>query len=138
MTDTTETPDVAIDKLARIWFKVKAKVEEQQAIMDALEEDQKQIKLAMKDWLLANGSKSTKTDFGTISMSKATRYYTNDWPNYDAWIIEHNLPPSSMFEKRIAQKNMAEFLEEHPGVVPPGLNSETEFSIRVTKPTAKP
>lgn len=126
-----------INKLARAWFKAKAANEEAQALADTIEADMKEIKLAMKDWLLANGCKSTKTDFGTISLSKTTRYYTNDWPNYDTWIIENQLPPSSMFEHRIAQKNMAEFLEEHPGVVPPGLNSETDFSIRVTKPTSK-
>jgi hypothetical protein len=38
-------------------------------------------------------------------------------------------------EKRIAQTNMAQFLEENPGVVPPGLNSMTEYAISVRKPT---
>ena len=36
--------------------------------------------------------------------------------------------------KRIAQLNMAHFLEENPTVVPPGLNSSTEYDITVTKP----
>ena len=40
-----------------------------------------------------------------------------------------------LLEKRVAQTNMAQFLEENPGVVPPGLNSVTEFEIRITKPT---
>jgi hypothetical protein len=40
-----------------------------------------------------------------------------------------------LFEKRIAQSNMAQFLEENPGVVPPGLNSTSEFDISVRKPT---
>jgi hypothetical protein len=30
---------------------------------------------------------------------------------------------------------MATFLKENPGIVPPGLNSFTEFEIRITKPT---
>jgi len=30
---------------------------------------------------------------------------------------------------------MARYLEENPGSLPPGLNSVTEFEIRVTKPT---
>ena len=128
-----EGPQVAISKLARVWMKMRTAAEEKQAELDAIEADMKEVKLAMKDWLLANGSKSTSTEYGTVSLSKSTRYYTSDWPNFDAWIQENNLPPSSMFEKRLAQKNMAEFLENHPGVVPPGLSSETEFSIRVTK-----
>ena len=42
-----------------------------------------------------------------------------------------------LLEKRIAQTNMAQFLEENPGVVPPGLNAFSDFEIRVTKPTGK-
>jgi len=30
---------------------------------------------------------------------------------------------------------MAQFLEENPGVVPPGLNSTSEYDISVRKPT---
>ena len=135
MTEAAESVD--INRLTRAWFKAKTAAEVAQQALDAIEADMKELKIAMKDWLLANGCKSTKTDFGTISLSKSTRYFTTDWPNYDAWIIENHLAPSAMFEHRIAQKNMAEFLEEHPGIVPPGLNSETDFSIRVTRPSSK-
>jgi hypothetical protein len=30
---------------------------------------------------------------------------------------------------------MAQFLEENPDIVPPGLNSDTEYQISVRKPT---
>jgi len=40
-----------------------------------------------------------------------------------------------LLEKRIAQGNMAKFLEENPGLLPPGLNSNTEYGISVRKPT---
>jgi hypothetical protein len=29
---------------------------------------------------------------------------------------------------------MAKFLEDNPGVVPPGLNALSDFEIRITKP----
>jgi hypothetical protein len=32
---------------------------------------------------------------------------------------------------------MITFLEENPGLVPPGLNAFSDFEIRVTKPTSK-
>jgi hypothetical protein len=48
-------------------------------------------------------------------------------------MIEHEAV--DLLEKRIAQLNMAQFLEENPGVVPPGLNSTSEFDISVRKPT---
>lgn len=127
--------NVPIGKLARIYIKMREAISVKQQELDALKEEQKEVSLAMKDVLISEGCKSMKTDFGTVTMGKSTRYYTNDWPNYDKWIIDNNLEPSSMFEKRISQKNMAQFLEEHPGIVPPGLNSETEFTISVRKPT---
>jgi hypothetical protein len=40
-----------------------------------------------------------------------------------------------LLEKRIAQTNMATFLEENPGVYPPGLNTTTEYQISVRKPS---
>jgi hypothetical protein len=48
-------------------------------------------------------------------------------------MIEHEA--IDLLEKRIAQTNMAQFLEENPGVVPPGLNSSSEYDISVRKPT---
>jgi hypothetical protein len=137
MTEETvaSAADVSIGRLAKIYIRIRTARAEKQKELDDMEEQQKEVGLAMKDILVAEGCKSMKTDFGTVSLGKSTRYYTNDWANYDAWIIENKLEPSSMFEKRIAQKNMAEFLEEHPGIVPPGLNSETEFTVSVRKPT---
>ena len=49
------------------------------------------------------------------------------------FIKEHDA--IDLLEKRIAQTNMATFLEENPGVYPPGLNSVTEYAISVRKPT---
>jgi len=45
-------------------------------------------------------------------------------------VLEHQVV--DLLENRIAQSNMAQFLEENPGVLPPGLNSVTGFDIRVT------
>ena len=61
---------------------------------------------------------------------KKTRYNTQDWDSFKAFVLEHQVV--DLLEKRIAQTNMAQFLEENPGVVPPGLNSVTGFDIRVT------
>jgi hypothetical protein len=32
---------------------------------------------------------------------------------------------------------MAKFLEENPALMPPGLNSDTEFDVSVRKPSTK-
>jgi hypothetical protein len=48
-------------------------------------------------------------------------------------VVEHDAV--DLLEKRIAQGNMRQFLEENPGTVPPGLNSNSEYSVSVRKPT---
>ena len=66
-------------------------------------------------------------------LSTKTRYNTTDWDSFKSFVMENDA--LDLFEKRIAQTNMKQFLDEHPGVVPPGLNSMTEYAISVRKPT---
>ena len=86
----------------------------------------------MKDQMRALGVKSVNTAFGTVPMINKTRYSTDDWNSFKKFIVEHDVV--DLLEKRIAQTNMARFLEENPGSVPPGLNAFSDFEIRVTKP----
>ena len=121
---------IPLDKLVAIHAKIKAK----QALLDKqiadLEEQREEIRLAIKDQMKALGLTSVRTSAGTVSLSKTTRYNTQDWDSFKAFVLEHEVV--DLLEKRIAQTNMAQFLEENPGVVPPGLNAVTGFDIRVT------
>jgi hypothetical protein len=121
---------IPLDKLVAIHAKIKAK----QALLDKqiadLEEQREEIRLAIKDQMKALGLTSVRTSAGTVSLSKTTRYNTQDWDSFKAFVLEHQVV--DLLEKRIAQTNMAQFLEENPGVVPPGLNAVTGFDIRVT------
>jgi hypothetical protein len=128
---------VPIDKLARVYRKIKAEIDALTQDYDTkvatLKEQQDEVKFAMKDQMQALGVKSVQTTFGTVSMVHKTRYSTQDWDSFKKFIIEHDVV--DLLEKRIAQTNMAKFLEENPGSVPPGLNSFSDFEIRVTKPS---
>jgi hypothetical protein len=66
-------------------------------------------------------------------MSIKTRYSTSDWDSFKTFVTQHDA--LDLFEKRIAQTNMKQFLEENPGVLPPGLNANAEFDISVRKPS---
>jgi hypothetical protein len=68
-------------------------------------------------------------------MSVKTRFTTNDWDSFKKFVAEQDA--LDLFERRINQTNMKVFLEENPGVVPPGLNSNSEYDISVRKPTIK-
>ena len=101
--------------------------------METLKAAQDEVKNAMKDQLKALGVTSVRTDEGTVVLSVKTRYNTQDWDSFKKFVVEQDAV--DLLEKRIAQTNMAQFLEENPGAVPPGLNSSSEYDISVRKPT---
>jgi len=128
---------VPLDKLAHIYRKIREKIEvltkEYDTQVEALKTQQDEIKFAMKDQMKAMGVKSVQTTYGTVSLVTKTRYSTQDWDSFKKFVVEHEVV--DLLEKRIAQTNMANFLEENPTLVPPGLNSMTEFDITVRKPS---
>ena len=127
---------IPIDKLTKIYRKIKAQIDqltqEYDTRVEVLKASQDEIKFAIKDQMKAIGVSYVKTEFGTVSMASKTRYSTQDWDSFKAFIVEHDVV--DLLEKRIAQTNMAKFLEDNPGVVPPGLNAFSDFEIRITKP----
>ena len=132
-----ELASVSMDKLAKVYRKMSARVQElTQAYENEVEQikaQQEQVKNALKDMMLALGVSSVRTDQGTVVLSTKTRYNTQDWDSFKTFMLEHDA--IDLLEKRIAQGNMAKFLEENPGLLPPGLNSNTEYAISVRKPT---
>lgn len=128
---------IPMDKLAKVYRKMAAKIQELTAEYDAAVEEIKRqqdaVKNALKDQMLVMGVSSVRTDNGTVVLSTKTRYNTQDWDSFKEFIKEHDA--IDLLEKRIAQTNMATFLDDNPGVVPPGLNSMTEYAISVRKPT---
>jgi hypothetical protein len=128
---------IPLDTLARVYRKIRDRVQvltkEFDSQVEELKAQQNEIKIAMKDQMLALGSSSIRTSEGTIILAQKVRYYTDDWDSFKTFVIEHEA--LDLFEKRIHQTNMVTFLEENPGVVPAGLNSMTEYDVSVRKPT---
>jgi len=135
--ETTEV--VPLDKLAKIYRKMRDRVSELTREYDTeveiIKAQQAEIATAMKEQMQALGVTSVRTDQGTVVLSVKTRYSTSDWDSFKSFVVEHDA--LDLFEKRIAQTNMKQFLDENPGVVPPGLNSNAEYDISVRKPSAK-
>lgn len=130
---------VPLDKLAKIYRKMRDRVSEltreYDTEVETIKAQQAEIAAAMKEQMQALGVTSVRTDQGTVVLSVKTRYSTSDWDSFKTFVTEHDA--LDLFEKRIAQTNMKQFLEENPGVVPPGLNSNAEYDISVRKPSAK-
>jgi hypothetical protein len=120
------TEIIPMDKLAKAYLKIRTRkselTQQYEAELADLDEQETQIENAMKDQMLAMGTKSMRTDFGT-----------QDWASFKEFVIQHDAV--DLLERRIAQRNMAQFLEENPELVPPGLNSDTHYQISVRKPS---
>lgn len=139
MTDETQPVSGSpptMDKLTRVYIKIRdarsqltREYEERDAQLKA---QQAEVSSAMKDIIRAAGGTGMKTQYGTVSLKTSTRYYAQDWDAMYQFINDNDAP--YLLEKRIAQRNMADFLEQNPGVVPPGLNSMSEIEVSVTKP----
>lgn len=128
---------IPLDRLAKVYRKIRDQIstltKEYDTQVEVLKAQQEEIKNAMKDQMQALGVTSVRTPQGTVVMSVKTRYSTADWDSFKKFVVEHDA--IDLFEKRIAQGNMKQFLDENPGVVPPGLNSNAEYDISVRKPT---
>jgi hypothetical protein len=128
---------IPLSQLAKVYRRMRAKMDvitqEYDTQMATLKEQLEEVKSAMKDQMKAQGATSIKTEFGTISLVTKTRYSTNDWDSFKRFVVENDVV--DLLEKRIAQTNMSKFLEENPSLVPPGLNSNQEYEIRVVKPS---
>lgn len=127
--------ELPVDKLVRIYMKMRSAIQDLDAQIESIKEQQQSVKNEIKDRMRGTGVKSLRTDHGTVSLMEKTRYYTNDWDSFKKFMVEHDA--LDLLEKRIAQANMKLFLEENPGSIPPGLNSDTEFEISVRKPSTK-
>lgn len=125
--------EIALDRLVRIYMKMRMSIQDLDAQIETIKEQQQEVKNEIKDRMRSMGTKSLKTDFGTVSLTEKTRFYTQDWDSFKRFVIEHDAV--DLLEKRISQLNMRTFLEENPALVPPGLNSDTEFDISVRKPS---
>jgi hypothetical protein len=78
---------------------------------------------------------SIKTSKGTIIKSVRERYGCTDWEMFNKFVYDHNA--LELFEKRIHQTNMKQFMSEHKDDgLPPGLNISREYVITVRKSTS--
>lgn len=77
-----------------------------------------------------------QTQYGSVRKVIKQRFWNTDWDEFNKFVKENDL--LDLFEKRIAQKNMAEWIEKNPGQIPPGLQIDRAYDVVVVKPRAKP
>jgi hypothetical protein len=127
------TPDV--DKLVSVFIKIRDKKAE---LADAFKKQEAElnekldlVKAALLQHCKDTGQEGGKTAAGTFYRQTRSRYWTSDWESMNKFIVEHAVV--DLLEKRIHQKNMEQFLEENPELLPPGLNVDSEYTMNVRR-----
>ena len=136
MSDEVESQaTVPLEKLTRVYIKMRDKKAELETELEnqvgKLENDMGTVKAAILNHMKSLGVESLRTDAGTVYRTVRTKYTTSDWESMGKFILEHGVP--ELLEKRIQQTNMKVFLEENPDLLPPGLNSNMEYSVTIKR-----
>jgi hypothetical protein len=126
---------VTLDQMVKTYVKIRDRRSEikrtYEAEDTALVGDLDKVKAALLAHCKAHGVDSVRTSEGLFYRTVQQKYWTNDWEQMHAFILEHAEP--SLLDKRINQKHMREFLEENPELLPKGLNSNSTYTISVRK-----
>lgn len=132
MSDEAEAQaGVPLEKLTRIYIKMRDKKAELGNHVVKLEGDMAAVKTAILNHMKSLGVESLRTEAGTVYRTVRSQYSTSDWESMGKFILEHGVP--ELLEKRIQQTNMRVFLEENPDLLPPGLNSNMEYSVTIKR-----
>lgn len=123
--------DINAERLAKIYTKIRAKRLELEKEVNALQEQQDLVAEEIVKLCKEQGVQTMRTEYGTISLRKSRRYWTNDWQSLYEFIKEHDA--FALLHQRIHTSNMDQFLEENPDIHPPGLNADTTQTVAIVK-----
>lgn len=130
-----ETDKVPVEKLVRVYLKMNATLTEMRHAYEAqekvLKEKMATVKGALLEHCKAHNVDSVRTGEGLFYRTVKRDYWTSDWDSMRKFIVEHKVP--ELLHERIHQTNMKQFLEEHPDLLPPGLNVDSEYTITVRR-----
>ena len=139
MTEEVETQaaPVPMDKLAKVYIRIRDKISEltrdYETQVEELKLQQSQVADVMKTQMRSVNELSSKTAYGTVSLITKVRYQAMDKDAFKQFVIENEAV--DLYEQRIAQKNMAQFIADNPNTVIPGLDVVSEVTVSVRRPT---
>lgn len=128
-----------LEKTVKVYLNIRDAIEElkerQKEELKVLEDQYEVVSNYLLDFCNSQNLDSVKTPVGTVSRRVSSRYWTSDWDSLHRVIAEHNA--FDLLEKRIHQGNMKQFIEENPEAFPPGLQSDSKYTVQVRKPNSK-
>ncbi len=119
------------EKLARVYVKIREKRRELAKEDEKLEGELQIVADQLLEICKEQGAATIRTEHGTISRRLSKRYWTSNWTDFTQFVKQHDA--FSLLTQRINNTNMAQFLEENPDLLPPGLNAEVTQTVVITK-----
>jgi hypothetical protein len=119
------------DRLAKIYVKIRDKRRELEKQAAELKEQQDIVAAQLLEICKEQGAQTIRTEHGTVSRRVAKNYWTNDWDSFYRFIKDNDA--FSLMHQRINNTNMAQYLEENPDLLPPGLNADITQTITILK-----
>lgn len=127
--------EVPVEKLVKVYIKMREKQAEMASAFkeqeEALKDKMAKVKSALLEHCKEHNVESVRTAEGVFFRTLKQSYWTNDWESMGKFIIEHQVP--ELLEKRLHQGNVKQFLAEHPDLLPPGINVDSEYSVTVRR-----
>ena len=123
--------DLTIDKLAKIYVKIRDKRRELSAQDDELKKQLDQVSMAMLEICNEQGASTVRTEHGTVSVRSSTNYWTSDWEAFYAFVRDNDA--FYLMQKRLSSTAIQQFLDENEEANIPGLNVKSEQSVVITK-----
>jgi hypothetical protein len=125
------------EKLVSVYVKIRdakaAKTKEMEDAIKTLDDQLEAIEQELLAICKTTGQEGGKTAAGSFTRSVKTRYWTSDWESMYEFVLDNKVP--ELLERRIAQGNFREFLENNPDLLPKGVNVESKYSITVRRST---
>jgi uncharacterized protein YqeY len=132
------TETISVDKLVAVYIKMRDKRAE---LLREYEEEDGLVKAQMEvveskllQLCKEIGADKLGSKHGTVMRSVKTRYWTSDWGAMHKFILENKMP--ELLERRISQTTMKQLLEENPDVMPPGMNTDSKYSVTIRRATS--
>jgi hypothetical protein len=123
--------EATVGNMAAAYIKLRSVIQEKEDEIKELKAQQSVISNHMLELFSKEDMNGVKTPFGTITRTVRSTYWTNDWESMGKFIVEHQVP--ELLEKRLHQGNIKQFLAEHPDLLPPGINVDSEYSVTVRR-----
>lgn len=127
---------VDVPRLTRVYRRIRdAKAEayaEYKKKDRELTEQLAQVEHLLLEALKTQNVEGLKSDAGYVQRYVKRRFWTSDWASFKDFVKEHDA--LDLFEQRLSQRNMEQWVKENPDAIPAGLNIDSRYRIKVTKP----